>query len=73
MTEPLHPQLKESMANAILDSVRQLKRLTIPLAGIQFRDFYEVDPDFDVHVVVSLRRKKSQEELGAEMFGRARR
>ncbi len=73
MPEPLHPQLKEYMANAILESVRQLKRLTIPLNGIQFRDFFEIDPDFDVHVVVSLRRKKSQEEIGQEMFGGARR
>lgn len=68
MPEPLHPQTKEYVANSIIESVRQLKRMTLPLNGITFRDYFEVDPDYDVHVVISLRKKKSQEEIGQEMF-----
>lgn len=54
--------------NVILDLVRRLKKEIDPLNSRISYEFYLIDKDYDVKVIVKLLPKKSQYKLGMEMF-----
>lgn len=62
-----------SIEEAMLQMIYDLKQSDYPLFAKQTCEFFTFDNDFDIVVTLRLKKKKSQLEVGEEMFrGKAR-
>jgi hypothetical protein len=59
---------KEYLANAVLQSIYDLKRQDRPFHSRQCREFYLIDEHFDVQIEIRLIPKRTQKELFRDML-----
>jgi len=61
---------EETLYPQVLKAVEMTKQTEEPLTMVTPIEFYLLEARFDVQVFVHLRKKKSQKELGEEMFNK---